>query len=51
MTHVYYEDCSDHALRIKVDFEEFPFDPIFKVAGLKFAITRNIIFLENIPIF
>ena len=51
VTHVYYEDCSDHALRIKIDFEEFPFDPIFKVAGLKFAITRNIIFLENIPIF
>ena len=51
VTHVYYEDCSDHALRIKIDFEEFPFDPIFKVAGFKFAITRNIIFLENITIF
>ena len=51
VTHVYYEDCSDHALRIKIDFDEFPFDPIFKVARFKFAITRNIFFMENIVFF
>ena len=48
VTHVYYEDSSDHAWRIKIDFEEFPLDPIFKVAGFKFAISRNTIFMENI---
>ena len=34
VTHVYYEKCSDHALRIKIDFDEFPFDPIFQVPSL-----------------
>ena len=31
VTHVYYEECSDHALRIKIDFDEFSSDPIFQV--------------------
>jgi len=30
VTHVYYEECSDHALRIKIDFDEFSLDPIFQ---------------------
>ena len=38
VTHVYYEECSDHALRIKIDFDEFSSDPIFQVPSSLFIV-------------
>ena len=31
VSQVFYEDCLEHALRVKVDLGEFPMDPIFQV--------------------
>ena len=33
VTELHYENCDDHPLRIKIDFEEFPLDSFFKVAA------------------
>ena len=45
VTHVYYEECSDHALRIKIDFDEFPLDPIFQVSSSSLLPSYNYVII------
>lgn len=44
VTELHYENCDDHPLRIKIDFEEFPLDSFFMVCAKHLILYAILLF-------